>query len=101
MSDIRPARQALLTRILHGTGQTSASERQSAFDNSGVAEPLRALIDKVAMRADDVTDQDIAAAMASGLSDDQVFEIVICAAVGQANRQYESALFALDAAAKE
>jgi alkylhydroperoxidase/carboxymuconolactone decarboxylase family protein YurZ len=50
------------------------------------------------MHANWVTDQDIAAAIASGHSEDQVFEIVVCAAVGQANRQYESAFAALDAA---
>jgi alkylhydroperoxidase/carboxymuconolactone decarboxylase family protein YurZ len=31
----------------------------------------------------------------SGLSEDEVFELVVCAAVGQAARQYESALAAL------
>jgi hypothetical protein len=35
---------------------------------------------------------------ASGLSEDQVFELVVCAAVGQSARQYETALEALDQA---
>jgi alkylhydroperoxidase family enzyme len=56
------------------------------------------LIDKVAKRAYTVTDEDIAAARASGLSEDQIFEIVVCAAVGQATRQYDAALAALKAA---
>jgi len=56
------------------------------------------LIDKVAKRAYTVTDEDIAAAMSSGLSEDQIFEIVVCAAVGQATRQYDTALAALNAA---
>ena len=34
----------------------------------------------------------------SGLTEDQIFELVVCAAVGQATRQYESALEALAAA---
>jgi hypothetical protein len=34
----------------------------------------------------------------SGLSEDQVFEIVVCAAIGQASRQYNAALGALEAA---
>jgi len=39
-----------------------------------------------------VTDDDIAAVRAAGLTEDQIFEIVVCAAIGQANRQYTSAL---------
>jgi alkylhydroperoxidase family enzyme len=56
------------------------------------------LVDKVARHAHEVTDRDIAAAMASGLSEDQVFEIVVCAAIGQATRQYDAALAALETA---
>ena len=101
MSDIRQARTALATRILEGAGRASRSERRAAFNNSGLAEPTGTLVDKVAMHPNRVTDQDIAAAVASGLSEDQVFEIVVCAAVGQANRQYESAIAALDDAARK
>ncbi len=32
---------------------------------------------------------------ASGESEDQIFELVMCAAIGQATRQYETALEAL------
>ena len=95
MSDIREARNALLQRILEGAGDASSSDRQAAFVMNGLREPLRPLIDKVAGRAFAVTDEDIAAAKASGLSEDQVFEIVVSAAIGQANRQYEAALEAL------
>jgi hypothetical protein len=101
MSDIRQARAALTQRILEGDGQASPSERRAAFDNNGLAGPPAALVDKVARHAWKVTDQDIAAARQSSLSEDQVFEIVVCAAVGQANRQFETALAALDAAARK
>jgi len=101
MSDIRQARTALATRILEGAGRASRSERRAAFNNSGLAEPLSGLVDKVATNASRVTDEDIAAASASGLSEDQVFEIVVCAAIGQATRQYETALAALDAATRK
>ena len=60
-------------------------------------EPLNRLIEKVAKRAYTVTDEDIAAVKASGLSEDQIFEIVVCAALGQATRNYETALAALGA----
>jgi hypothetical protein len=98
MTNFTPARQAMVTRILEGDGRASLAHRRAAFDNSGLAEPLPTLIDKVAKRAYTVTDEDIAAARASGLSEDQIFEIVVCAAVGQATRQYDAALAALKAA---
>ena len=98
MSDIRDARKALIKRILEGDGQASLPERKDAFSNKGLAEPLGQLVDKVANYAYLVTDEDIDAARASGLSEDQIFEVVVCAAVGQARRQYDSALGALDAA---
>jgi len=102
MSDITQAREALTARILEGDGRASRAQRHAAFDNAGLAEPVRTLIDKVARHAYQVTDQDVEAAKASGLDEDQIFEVVVCAAIGQATRQYESALAALDAAtAKE
>jgi alkylhydroperoxidase family enzyme len=98
MSDIGQARRALVRRILEGDGKASLSDRRAAFNNSGLAEPAGTLIDKAARHAYRVTDEDIAAARASGLSEDQVFEIVVCAAVGQASRQYDTALAVLAAA---
>jgi hypothetical protein len=97
MSDIREARKALVSRILEGDGKASPSERRAAFNNRGLAERVSALVDKVAMHADGVTDEDIAAARSAGLSEDQIFEIVVCAAIGQAARQYDAALAALEA----
>jgi alkylhydroperoxidase family enzyme len=91
----RAAHQALVDRVLNGAGRASAELRASAFSNDGLAPPLQALIDKVATRPGQVTDADFAAAKASGLSEDQLFELVICAAVGQSARLYEAGLAAL------
>jgi hypothetical protein len=98
MSDIRQARKAVVARILEGDGKASLAQRRTAFDNKGLAEPLSTLIDKVARHAYRVTDEDIAGARESGLSEDQIFEIVVCAAIGQAKRQYDTALASLEAA---
>ena len=98
MSDITLARKSLARRILEGDGKASRSERRAAFDNSGLAEPISSLVDKVAKHAYRITDEEIAAARVSDLSEDQVFEIVVCAAMGQATRQYDTALAALEAA---
>ncbi|MGH9401280.1 MAG: hypothetical protein ACRD2P_04140 [Terriglobia bacterium] len=102
MSDITKARRAMVERILRGDGRASHAQRRAAFDNTGLAEPLSTLIDKLTKHAYKITDEDIAAARASGLSEDKIFEIVVCAAIGQATRQYDMALAALEAAsAKE
>ena len=98
MSDITQGRKALVARILDGGGRASQAQRSAAFNNAGLSEPLSKLIEKVARNAHTVTDENIAAAKASGLSEDQIFEIVVCAAVGQATRQYDAALAALEAA---
>jgi hypothetical protein len=98
MSDITQSRRALVARILEGEGRAPHSQRRAAFDNTGLDEPLRMVIDKVAKHAYTVTDADIAAARASGVSEDQIFELAVCAAIGQATRQYDTALAALEAA---
>ncbi len=98
----RQAHQAVVTRVLEGDGKASHAQRRAAFDNAGLAEPLKTLVNKVAQSAYKITDDDITAVRESGLSEDEIFELVICAAIGQATRQYERALVALDAAtAKE
>ena len=101
MPDITQARQALVQRILEGGGEASPQQRRGAYDNAGLAEPLRALIDKVAKSAHAITDEEVDAVKAAGLSEDQIFELVVCAAIGEATRQYESALAALKAAAEK
>jgi hypothetical protein len=100
MADITEARNRLVARILEGNGMASPAQRRAAFDKAGLAEPLRPLIDKVARYAYKVTDADINAARVSGLSEDEIFELVVCAAVGQATRQYDTARAALEAATK-
>lgn len=101
MSNIRRARKVLVTRILEGDGKASHALRRAAFDNAGLAEPLNRLIDKVARHAYRVTDEDMTASRTSGLSEDQIFEMVVCAAIGQASRQYDKALAALEVATEE
>lgn len=98
MADIEEARLALLKRILEGEGRASRDQRRAAFDDADLAAPLKALVHKVAAQSWKVTDGDIAAARAAGLSEDEIFELVVCAGVGRANRQYETAMAALQAA---
>ena len=101
MSDISPARTALASRVLEGDGEASPCERRAAFNNIGLAGPLGTLVNKVAMHARRVTDEDFTATREAGGSEDRIFEVVVCAAIGQATRQYDTALAALDAATRK
>jgi len=101
MSDIEEARQALVRRILEGPGQASPSERRAAFNDRDLPRPLDALVHKVAAQAYSITDEDIGIAKAAGFSEDRIFEIAVCAAVGEASRQHDAALAALEAAERE
>jgi hypothetical protein len=91
-------REAVVSRVLGGPGTASAAARRAAFDNQGVDEPARALVAKVAAAAWTVTDADVVAARAAGVAEDAIFELTVCAALGQATRQLDAALTALDTA---
>lgn len=93
------AQKALRDRILTGEGSASPDQRARAFENAGLPEALHTLLDKVATRPAQVAEADFVAAKASGWTEDQIFELVICAAVGQSTRQYEAGLAALAEAA--
>ena len=100
MPNINQRRRALLDRVTAGDGKAGTEQRKAAFAGTG-PEGARPLVEKVAKHAYKVTDEDIAAAKAAGFTEDQLFELVVCAAIGQANRQLETALAALDEATKE
>jgi hypothetical protein len=91
----RTAHRALVKRVLEGDGRASRAQRRAAFDNAVLGEPLHTLISKVAKQPTRIADEDFAAVKVSGLNEDEIFELVICAALGQATRQYETALEAL------
>ena len=95
MTDIARLHRELVTRVLGSSGAAPPELRRAAFDDGGPDGPMRTLVGKVARHADQVTDDDVDAVRAAGLSEDQIFEIVVCAAIGQADRQYKSALAAL------
>ena len=91
----RAAFRALQDRIVNGEGRTSPEQRAHAFSNAGLSPPLDGLLGKVATKPAQVTDADFAAARAAGFSEDELFELVICAAVGQSARLYDAGLAAL------
>lgn len=93
--DKRALHQLLVNRVVEGPGQAPPDQRARAFDNANLPEPLRVVLDKVATTSTQVTDADFARARDAGFTDDQLFELVICAAVGQSTRQYDAGLDAL------
>jgi alkylhydroperoxidase family enzyme len=101
MTEIAQLHREMVARVLDGKGKAAPALRHAAFENADLSEPTCTLIEKVANHAYQVTDDDIANVRAAGLSEDQIFEIVVCAAVGQASRQYSCALAALASATDE
>jgi hypothetical protein len=99
--DKNAAQRALVDSILSGDGKASAEQRAQAFNNSGLAGPLGGLIGNVIATPVQVTDADFAAAKGAGFSEDQLFELVICGAVGHSTRLYEAGLAALAEATGE
>jgi hypothetical protein len=91
----RSIHEPLVNRILNGPGRAPVDQRARAFENAELPDPLRPLLHKVATKPAQVTDADFAMAMEAGFTGDQLFELVICAAVGESVRQYEAGLAAL------
>lgn len=87
-------RRAAVDNVLSPAGTASPEQRKAAFDNAD-SSPARALIAKVAANAWKVTDEDVAAAKAAGVSEDHIFELCVTAAMGQATRQLDAARAAI------
>lgn len=94
MGDTRAFRQAVIDTATNGPGRSSADARRAAFAADGVPEPARALLARVVADSHAVTDDDVRTA-AAALGEDEVFELVACAALGAANRQLAAALAAI------
>ena len=90
-------REAVVRRALEGAGYSTAEARDAAFRNRDVTPAAAALVDTVARHAWKVTDAHVTDARSRGLSDDEIFELTVCAALGQATRQLEAALAVVDA----
>jgi hypothetical protein len=89
-------RDAVLQQVLTGPGETDSSLRTAAADNARVPADLQSLIGKVHAHAYKVTDADIAK-LQKRYADDELFEIVVSAALGASRKRL---LAGLDALAK-
>jgi len=90
-------RDRVLESVLQGPGESDPAIRQSAAEGTGSPSDLQPLIDKIHRHAYKVTDEDIARAQAK-YGDDQMFEIVVSAALGASRQRLLVGLKALDEA---
>lgn len=78
---------------MEGDGKASLEARRAAFAGDG-PESILPLIDKVAQYAYKVTADDIAVAK-QHFSEDEIYELVVCAAYGRAERIHAAAIAAI------
>lgn len=90
-------RDKVLDSVLRGAGQSDSAIRTAAADDRAVPADLKLLVDKIHDHAYKVTDEDVAQLQAK-YSDDQLFEVVVSAALGASRRRLLAGLEALDEA---
>jgi hypothetical protein len=79
---------------LRGPGRTTPALREAVARGEGPDE-LRVLVDKIRRHAYQVTDEDLDGLRAR-YSEDQLFEVVVAAAIGAADERRKAALRALE-----
>lgn len=87
-------RDRVLDSVINGPGVSDAGIRRAAAEGTGVPADLQPLVDKIHRHAYKVTDEDMARAQAK-YGDDQMFEIVVSAALGASRKRLLAGLKAL------
>jgi alkylhydroperoxidase family enzyme len=87
-------RNATASAFFHGSGATP-TELREAIATGTPPRDLVDLVEKIWSRAYVVTDQDLNA-LRTGYSEDQLFEIIVAAAVGAAQERLAAACRALE-----
>jgi alkylhydroperoxidase family enzyme len=93
---LRDLQEATARAALHGPGTTSPELRQ-AVARGEPPEELAGLVDKIRRHAYRVTDDDLAALRAR-YTEDQIFELVVAAAIGAAETRLRAGIRALEEA---
>lgn len=91
-------RRAVEERVATAAGRHGAAPGEPGQRQDGVPEILLAYVDKVALHAYLITQQDLDDLRTAGYSEDAIFEISIAAAVGAGSARLERGLAALKAA---
>lgn len=101
MSDPHAARmQRLRERVLDGPGKLSPAVRKAIAGEPGLGSAeippvLLPYLDKVAYHAYQVTDEDVQELLRAGLSEDEIFEATVAAALGAGLKRLRAGLAAL------
>jgi len=88
-------RDDVLKRVLNGPGDIDPAVRNAVADGRSVPAELNVLVEKIHRHAYKVTDEDIKRLQAK-YSDDQMFEIVVSAALGASRNRLLAGMKALD-----
>lgn len=101
--------ERLRDAVLKGPGKTDSALRQAVAARSaelgggpatppGAAIPagLRDFVDKTALHASQITDEEVQALLRAGWSEDQIYEIAVSAAIGGGFARLERGLAALE-----
>ena len=90
-------RDRVVQNVLRGAGESDPAIRRAAADGSAAPPELQPLIDKIHRHAYKVTDDDLARLRAK-YPDDQLFEIIVSAALGASLTRLRAGLQVLDEA---
>ena len=88
-------RDAVLRTVLDGPGKSDPSLRHAAAAGTGVPEELKSLVEKIHRYPYKVTDEDIEA-LQGKYNDDQLFELIVSAAIGASRQRLMAGLKALE-----
>ncbi|MFL5466984.1 MAG: hypothetical protein ACJ79N_07950 [Gemmatimonadaceae bacterium] len=90
-------RDRVLDGVLEGPGESDPEVRKAAAEGVGSSAELQPLVDKIHRHAYKVTDADVARVQATH-GDDQMFEIIVSAALGASRKRLLAGLKALNEA---
>jgi hypothetical protein len=83
---------ALRHAVLESPGRTAPATRLAAAEGGSLPAPLDSYITKVRDQSYRVTDRDIAALTAAGVSEDEIFELTVAAALGAALLRFDAGM---------
>lgn len=87
--------------LLSAEHKVPAADRQAAAGPDKGAGAMGEYLDRVRKAADSVTDEEVAELRRHGHSDDEIFELTVCAAFGASRRRLDAGLAAIAAAYEE
>jgi hypothetical protein len=95
MSGRGPAWRAFVEHVRSAPGHLSAVDRAAILDAAASpaalpAEEVREFTTKVAERSYAVTDSDVDRLLADGMTEDQILELIVAAAVGAGDRRWRA-----------